>query len=254
MRALPEDPRGTLVLLGGRGDYIERYFETARDILARGFAVASRRPARPGRIAAQEPRDLPRHHPLFRRLRGRHPHADGRPGHPHLPAALLSRSAIRRGATSCSACCATATGSARRYWSRRWSRSSMARGPGPLRRCWSTACRWRAMARWFLPGVRKKPMGRADFPGNPLTSDRRRWERDSSTLEAAPHLGLGGPTFAWLQAARRSLKEVKTMERPRAPVLIVAAGGDRVVGNEGIRRLARECAGHRAHLHPRCPP
>ena len=95
----------------------------------------------------------------------------------------------------------------------------------------------------FLPGVRKTPMGRADFPGNPLTSDRRRWDRDSSTLEAAPHLGLGGPTFAWLHAARRSLKEMRAMERPRAPVLIVAAGADRVVGNEGIRRLARQVPG-----------
>jgi lysophospholipase len=33
------------------------------------------------------------------------------------------------------------------------------------------------------------------------------------------------------------------MERPRAPVLILAAGGDRVVGNEGIRQLARNVPG-----------
>ena len=33
------------------------------------------------------------------------------------------------------------------------------------------------------------------------------------------------------------------MGRPRAPVLIVAAGADRVVGNEGIRRLARKVPG-----------
>ena len=40
MRAIPWEPRGTVVLLGGRGDYIERYFETVRDLMARGFAVA----------------------------------------------------------------------------------------------------------------------------------------------------------------------------------------------------------------------
>jgi lysophospholipase len=33
------------------------------------------------------------------------------------------------------------------------------------------------------------------------------------------------------------------MQRPRAPVLIVAAGSDRVVGNDGIRRLARSVPG-----------
>ena len=33
------------------------------------------------------------------------------------------------------------------------------------------------------------------------------------------------------------------MKKPLAPVLIVAAGADRVVGNEGIRRLARKVPG-----------
>ena len=41
MRALPEEACGTVILLGGRGDFMERYFETTRDILARGLAVAS---------------------------------------------------------------------------------------------------------------------------------------------------------------------------------------------------------------------
>ena len=33
--------RGTIVLLTGRSDYMERYFETMRDLVARGFCVAS---------------------------------------------------------------------------------------------------------------------------------------------------------------------------------------------------------------------
>ena len=41
MRAVPEAARGTVVIVGGRGDYIERYFETARELIARGFAVAT---------------------------------------------------------------------------------------------------------------------------------------------------------------------------------------------------------------------
>jgi lysophospholipase len=40
MKAVPENARGTVVILGGRGDFIERYFETARDLIDRGFAVA----------------------------------------------------------------------------------------------------------------------------------------------------------------------------------------------------------------------
>ena len=31
LRATAENPRGTVILLGGRADYMERYFETIRD-------------------------------------------------------------------------------------------------------------------------------------------------------------------------------------------------------------------------------
>ena len=95
----------------------------------------------------------------------------------------------------------------------------------------------------FLPGQMKKPMGREHFRGNPLTSDAKRWSRDSGTLEVAPQLGLGGPTYSWLRAARRSLASVARMGRPLCPTLIVASGADRVVDNDATRRLARKVPG-----------
>jgi lysophospholipase len=89
----------------------------------------------------------------------------------------------------------------------------------------------------------KRPMGREHFPGNPLTSDEWRWYRDSGTLEAAPHLGLGGATFSWLRAARRSFGEMKRVKELKSPALIVAAGNDRVVSNLAIRQLAVQIPG-----------
>ena len=41
MMASPQQARGTVVIIGGRGDFAERYFETMRELMARGFAVAS---------------------------------------------------------------------------------------------------------------------------------------------------------------------------------------------------------------------
>lgn len=242
MRAIPEAPRGTLVLLGGRGDYIERYFETTRDVLMRGFAVAIvdlRGQGGSQRLAKEPYRDvttsfadfeedvrtlmdglvLPTCPPPYYALG----HSTG--GH------ILLR-VLRKND----------------WFSKAMLISPLVEivyGPWPKPVVWllvNTMALARQGSR-FLPGIRKTPMGRADFPGNPLTSDRRRWDRDSSTLEAAPQLGLGGPTFAWLHAARRSLKEMLKMEKPSAPVLIVAAGADRVVGNEGIRRLANKVPG-----------
>src|ERR1700692_4739137 len=37
----PPGRKGTVVLLQGRAEYIEKYFETVRDLRARGFAVAT---------------------------------------------------------------------------------------------------------------------------------------------------------------------------------------------------------------------
>src|SRR3974377_2297316 len=39
--APPRGRKGTVVLLQGRAEFIEKYFETVRDLRARGFAVAT---------------------------------------------------------------------------------------------------------------------------------------------------------------------------------------------------------------------
>ena len=98
----------------------------------------------------------------------------------------------------------------------------------------------------FLPGQNRKPWGAKDFPGNPLTSDRARWMRDSAVLEVAPQLGLGGPTFGWLRAARKAcagLLAMRARHKLSCPVLIVAAGLDRVVDGEAMRRFANQVPG-----------
>ena len=41
MTARVSNSRGTVVVLGGRADFMERYFETMRDFMTRGFSVAS---------------------------------------------------------------------------------------------------------------------------------------------------------------------------------------------------------------------
>lgn len=242
MRVRPEQARGTIILLGGRGDYIERYFETTRDVVARGFAVATVDLRGQGGSQRSSPaiyRDTTRSFANFEEdLRTLMDglviptcpppyYALGHSTGAHILLRVLRTSNLFQRVMLVSPLVEILYGPWPRVVAALLVNSVTRAGLGSL----------------FLPGVRKIPMGREDFPGNPLTSDRRRWERDSSTLEAAPHLGLGGPTFAWLHAARRSLKEVKAMERPRVPVLIVAAAADRVVSNEGIRQLARNVPG-----------
>jgi len=242
MKAVPDNPRGTFVILGGRGDFIERYFETARELMERGFAVVCLD------MRGQGGSQRPRSQPYRDRTR-----SFG--GFDEDVRALMEGLVL----TSCPPpyyALGHSTGAhvlLRLLRDRTWFARAILVSPlveiiyGPWPRPVATllvnAMWFTGLADRFLPGVRKVPMGRADFPGNPLTTDRRRWERDSATLELAPELGLGGPTFGWLGAARSSIARLRRMKKAQAPVLIVAAGADRVVGNEGIRRLARKVPG-----------
>jgi lysophospholipase len=242
MKAVPENARGTVVILGGRGDFIERYFETARDLIDRGFAVAMLD------MRGQGGSQRPKRQPFRDRTRSF-------AGFDEDVRTLMDDLVIR----SCPGpyyALGHSTGAhvlLRLLRKNKWFARAILVSPlveiiyGP----WPRPVAWlllntmwfTGLANVFLPGVRKQPMGRADFPGNPLTSDRQRWNRDSTTLEVAPQLGLGGPTFGWLGAARQSIARIRRMKKPTAPVLIVAAGADRVVGNEGIRQLARKVPG-----------
>lgn len=243
MKAVPESPRGTFVIFGGRGDFIERYFETASELLERGFAVVALD------MRGQGGSQRPRHQPYRDRTRSFSGFDED--------VRTVMEQLVLPGCPAPYYALGHSTGAhvlLRVLRSRRWFDRAILVSPlveilyGP----WPKPVAWlllntmwfTGLAHFFLPGVHHRPMGRADFPGNPLTSDRRRWERDSETLEQAPQLGLGGPTFGWLGAARQSIATIRRLRRKlTAPVLIVAAGADRVVGNEGIRRLARRVPG-----------
>jgi lysophospholipase len=243
MRAVPENPRGTFVILGGRGDFMERYFETVHELMARGFAVVALDMR--GQGGSQRPK--------------RQPYRDRTRSFARFDEDVrtLMEDLVIPSCPQPYYALGHSTGAhvlLRQLRGKAWFARAILVSPlveilyGP----WPRPVAWRLLnTMWatglssrFLPGVHRRPMGRDDFPGNPLTSDRRRWERDSATLEVAPHLGLGGPTYGWLGAARVSIARLRRMRRkPLAPVLIVAAGADRVVGNEGIRRLARRLPG-----------
>ncbi len=97
-------------------------------------------------------------------------------------------------------------------------------------------------------GLGKLPVGRktekrvsADaFLDNPLTSDRRRYQRMVDVITARPELGLGAPTISWAAAAMTTMAEVGRDSFPgkiRVPVLMLAAGQDRVVSTGTIEAL-----------------
>lgn len=244
--------RGTVCILPGRADFIERYFETIRDLQARGYAVAMldwRGQGGSDRLRADPYRDrigsfrdydldlatfmtevvLPDWQPPYTALA-------------HSTGASVVLRAIRT-----------------RNWFERVVLSAPLIDfapfglPRPVARVVARFMVLIGLSRLYLPGRPHRPMRADDFPGNPVSSAKWRYLRDCRTLEAAPHLGLGGPTFGWLNAALGATGEFARWSSKTtlcAPVLIVAAGDDRLVCSEASRQFARRIPGVAAVIIP----
>jgi lysophospholipase len=245
MTGLVPEARGTVVVVGGRGDFIERYFETMRDLMALGYSVAafdlrgqggSERP-----LANRYRNHVRRFSEYDEDLRAfMHqvvlPECPG----PYLVighstgGSVVIRALLRRNWFARAVVIAPLLGLNYGKW------------PLPIVHVLVFLANWTGFGWLFLPGQRQTPLGRNDFEGNPLSADHGRWGRNAGILEKTPELGTGAPTFAWLRAAMKSTRAMKRMgpkTRLQTPLLVVAAGLDRVVDNEQIRRFARRVPG-----------
>ncbi|MHB8528395.1 MAG: alpha/beta fold hydrolase [Caulobacteraceae bacterium] len=86
------------------------------------------------------------------------------------------------------------------------------------------------------------------FETNVLTHDRRRWERNQALVSASPELALGPPTWGWLDFAFSAiavLQRGREVGRLALPVTIAAAGEEKLVANAAARRIAARIGGAR---------
>lgn len=79
------------------------------------------------------------------------------------------------------------------------------------------------------------------FEDNVLTHDPSRYQRYREQIAVCPELALGAPTWGWLDAALRAtllVSDPYRLRRITVPVIICAAGDDRRVHSEDLRRAA----------------
>lgn len=239
--------RGTVILLQGRNEAIEKYFETIGDLTEMGFAVATfdwrgqggsdrlLRDRFKGHVKSFDDyaRDLdqfvreivvPASRPPYVILA----HSTG--GLIALAAAPRLSDLVERMVLS-APLIALANG-----------RAAM----GLLGVAMSLLGAFGLGRRSARPLAAKAPL--PSLSGNLMTSDRRRFERNRRLAEAAPWLFLRGPTVAWLKAAiaaMRRLDDSDVIAELRVPTLFVTAGADRVVDSAEAERLAwRMRSGH----------
>ncbi|WP_041768775.1 alpha/beta fold hydrolase [Pseudovibrio sp. FO-BEG1] len=103
---------------------------------------------------------------------------------------------------------------------------------------------WVGMGNAFVPGGNDKIL--VDYDGNTLTSDPDRFKRMNDILEAAPQLGLGSPTVSWFRAmgmATERFKEPEFQIEFGVPSLVIGAGRDEIVSTDDAEELCRSCPG-----------
>ncbi len=91
-------------------------------------------------------------------------------------------------------------------------------------------------------GSGARPRETKPFSTNVLTTDHTRYMRNALIYETYPDLALGGPTVAWVRAACTASVAVQQEDfiaRLQIPMLFIGAGADRIVSTPDIERYVR---------------
>lgn len=92
-----------------------------------------------------------------------------------------------------------------------------------------------------VPGARRHNPFLTPFRRNRLTSDAVRFRQTQQCIAHTPELACAEVTFGWLAATFASIAEIESPSfgtRIEVPILMVLSGRDRVVSNAAARRLA----------------
>jgi lysophospholipase len=233
--------RGTVVLLQGRSEFIEKYFEVIAELLARGFAVATMDWRGQGGSARQLKNPRKGHiddFSLFERDLGAL--VDDVLG-PSCPQPWFGLCHSMGGAILLS------IAHAGRCPFERLVLTAPMIAPAGLRRPRAAHIAVEildtlGLGAAFAPGGRGVNVMTRAFEGNLLTSDPVRYARSASVLAADPAIGVGWWTIGWAHAAFRLWKRFEDLDyarqTPGPPMLIIASGADRVIDTRATERFA----------------
>jgi lysophospholipase len=229
--AAPAGGRGTVCVFTGRNEYIEKYFETVRDLRQRGYAVAVIDWRGQGHSSRRLDNPFKGHVERFSEYQIDVAAFVKQVVLPDCPPPYFAMAHSMGGAVMLHVAHAGTE-----IFERFVLCAPMIDLPGlraslPMRGL-MRGLRAAGMGERFIPGGNIDLIKPSGFSGNPLTSDARRYARNASILEADPTLGIASPTVAWLNAVFAAMAEFRSpefAERIRQPALMLAAGDDTVV-------------------------
>lgn len=230
-----EKARGSVTIATGRGEFIEKYFEVVGELLARRFDVVVMDWRGQGLSDRLLPDRLKGHVADFSFFEDDLDALARQVLEPFCPRPWLALGHSMGGAVLLAQ-----AGAGRSPFARVVLSSPMIQIALPFPRAANalTAGLERiGLGGSFVPGRRDKPNPGAvkeslgAFDGNKLTADARRFARNAAILREQPLLAIGDPTVSWLNAAFRLTRRLRNPDfapRTPIPVLIVAAGADRI--------------------------
>jgi lysophospholipase len=236
-----KERRGTVCIFPGRTEFIEKYFEVVGELRRRGFAVTVldwRGQGGSSRLVGNSlkghVRDFNDYEGDLARFMNEVVLPDCPPpffalGH-SMGATVLLKAATRKGCWFSRMVLTAPMLKIAQLPLPTWAVAKLTEG--------LTSC---GFGRSVVPGGMKEYLASQSFEGNVLTSDRERFLRNQSVLAVAPKLAVGPPTFGWVSAALGAMAEIDNEGFPsrlRVPVLMLAAGDDRVVSSEAIEAFA----------------
>ncbi|MEL6955909.1 MAG: alpha/beta hydrolase [Pseudomonadota bacterium] len=224
--------RGTVIVCPGRTEFIEKYFEVARDLQGKGFAALIL--DWPGQgLSERLLEDRGKGHiddfqTFMGALRKGLDELEDRLPRPYVSLAHSMGGAIALAAiseklvkVSAAAFCAPMWGLRTRIFGMRylvWAMRAMGRSgdyaqqPGPPER----------------------------FKDNIVTHDERRWQVHRDLVDTAPDLGLGPVTWGWLGASLaivRTFARKSKLEAIDIPILVASAAEEKLVDNRSHDRI-----------------
>lgn len=226
----PSEAHGTVVLIQGRTEFIEKYFEVVAELLARGLSVITFDWRGQGLSTRALPDPLKGHVRDFSEFDAdlaavmtRVVNQHGTKPYHGLAHSMGGNVLLRylhdnphefERAVLTAPMLAVKTAPYPHWVARALAMSATAAGAG----------------NGFVPGA-QDPFKQV-FETNGVTTDLARFERAMSCLKAEPKLALGAPTYSWLEAAFRSMDLVSSEEFAQAietPVLLIGAAHDQLV-------------------------
>ena len=244
----PGGARGTVVIVPGRTECIEKYGVVAADMVAAGYHAVVIDVRGQGLAARLLPDAMVGHvsgfMDYYKDMQALLPMLDEFPRPRfllgHSMGGLIALRALAEGFPVARVAFSAP------MWGIRFSRSV-----APLARGMTGLARLFGRGYAYAPGTGPVTyLLAAPFKGNTLTTHEPTWDWMKRQVIAHPELSLGGPSFQWVQAALAECRALSRLPAPAVPALALLGSAEKIVDPQAIRRRMATWPGSRLVILP----